>query len=224
MPSIDYYVNVLVAEANEDNPAIRSKLELRAREVAMELLRAGDGRFEKLKKTQTININTTDTRYLLNTDFNKVRKTFNEVDSSGNFMANIYCLSERASQRRLSDDSPIANITYVEYDPDGADGPGYYLVLAAQSSSARTFKFEYYRKYSSDDIEIIDDETTVKRGIRMGMLKQFPDTAQNDAYIYARRLNTFGEDPEDVMTDIILVPDRHKANLYRVMWRAGRGH
>ena len=223
MPSISYYVNLLVAEANKDTPAFKTKLEIRVREIALELLEAGGGRFEKLKLTQTIDITTTDRKYKLNSDFNKIRKTFNAVDSNGNFVANIYCLSKRAVQRRLMDNSPLGNICYTEYDGTGDDGPGYYLVLPALSTVTRTFEFDYYRKYTSDDVEVIDSEVMVKRGVRMGMPSIFKDEARNDGYIYVRRLKTFGEDPEDLMTDIILVPDPQTVKRYRLNHNIGGG-
>jgi hypothetical protein len=221
MASVDTLVNALLAHAIRDTPSLRTKLESDVGEIALEMIQKAGGKFAKLKKTQTISIDTTNTTYLLDPDFNKPSRTFNAVDSDGDFVCQIYVIAKAAIQKRMEEGSPTENFCYIEYQEGGRSGRGYYIVLPSAASSARTFEFDYYRHATERDVDIIEETTMLKRGVR-GRHREDFETWRDDAIKYSRFLDIFESDVADLITDIVFTPSLRQIKVNRLQHRAGR--
>ncbi len=224
MPSVSWYVDSLLVECGKSSQAIKQQFERKAGEIALEIIRAAGGRFNALAKTQTISILTTTTRYKLNADFNVARKSFAEYNSDDEFVRLIYVISKTGLLKRKQDDAPSgATMCYIEFDNEAAAGRGWYLILGKAPAAATTYKFDYYRQPTEQDIDVIEDSTLMKRGIRA----QFPElftTAQVDAAIYLKRMPNFVEDPSETMTDMVLSPSAKTRKRNRLARKIGKGY
>jgi len=217
-------VDRLISDSGKTGPEIQAKIERKVGEVALEMLQQSGGRFRTLSRTQEISINTTDLQYKLNSDFFTARTSCAEYDSSGNFVRLIYIVGKTEVLHTIENNAPAAaNMCYIEFNHDGSDGRGNYLVLADEASTSCTYKFEYYREPTENDIDAIEEWSLLMRGVRAS-LPEFFTTAEVDAHIYLRKLGHYQEDIGRVLTDVRMVPDQRTSKRNRLSHKIGRGH
>ena len=102
--------------------------------------------------------------------------------------------------------------------------PGEYLVLNGKPSETRYFKFQYYRRPSADDADIIENEGLVKEGVRAKRADMVGgEQAAESLRIYLAMKKSVIEHPGQRATGMSLRPTRKQQRLNRLMHRIGRG-
>lgn len=184
----------------------RAKIDAKVGMITVDLLTQNQGRFTGLQKSQNISIVSGTRRYKLNADFNTARETFNELDSDGNpdsecRVINKAQLLKRLRQGRYSG----VRLAWIEEDKDGADGPGKYLVLGADPTESTTYEFDYYRKPTENDTELISNTYILETGVDANM-PEFDPQADYKLTIYLKMRDGFREDPELTQPNLHFTP------------------
>jgi len=213
-------VQRLMDEFGKDSQAARQQIEQAVGEITVDLLSQNQGRFLGLEKTLSITINNTDTEYRLPADFNTAKKTFYEVNSDGDYIAECMCLSKSEVQNRMSEGAYSGyRLAYIRRNILGASGRGDYLVIADAPDETKYFEFDYYREPTENDTDVIRNDHIVMTGAR-GLLPQFVDMdrAAYQTGIYSRMRDGFREHPEKRKTKRIMLPSKRIGNHNRRMY------
>jgi hypothetical protein len=210
-------------EFGKKSPDFRTRLELLAGNITVDLLSQNEGRFRGLDRTQLITAQSGDSRFRLNADFNTAKKTFFQVDSAGTFIAECALVSKAEIHRRIVEGRYSGyRLGYVVNDAEGEEEGLWYLVLAETPSDTTYYEFDYYRQPTSNDTHIIRNPEIIKQGIRSRLADINPNV-QNDSITYERMRQGFIEDPEKYATNIDLLPPRRTMRHNAQMYDIGKG-
>lgn len=201
------------------NPALRAKLETLAGDTARHMLLQNESRFKALWKTQSISVTTATREYMLNPDFRTVAECY-EVDIYSEPVAEIYIVSKKQIRRRkldglLTDD----HYGWVEKKVV-SNVPGFYLTLADDPSQAMTVELDYYRIPTTDDVTIIADVDTLKRGV-LGQLPDENPSFQIDIAVYEGRVAKLKEPVARVQTRNRIYPPKRITDHNVLMRKSG---
>lgn len=214
-------VQELMERLGSTNPALRAKVETLTGDTARHMLLQNESRFKALWRTQSISVTTDNREYRLNANFRTVAECY-EVDDNGEPVAEVFIISKKGIRRRKLD-GLTTDDHYAWVEKKVVDNvPGFYLTLADDPSEAMTLEIDYYRIPTTDDVTIIADVDTLKRGV----LSQLPDenpTFQIDMAVYESRVAKIREPVARVQTRNRLFPSRRILNSNARMQRWGSG-
>ncbi len=215
----------LLTEFGKQDDAVRIQVEQWVGEVTVDLLSQNQGRFEKLLKSQTITVVDGTSAYKLNSDFNTVHPVFYQVDSSGNYVRKLSVFTKaEVFERKSSDAYNGPRMGFVEYQGDGDDGPGFYLVLGDEPSAddAGTYVLFYYRTSTENDTEIIRNDSIIKMGVR-GLAVDYNQNAPVHAATFLNMRRGFVEDPSKRSHGMAIRPSKQTQGHNHRMRRIGEG-
>lgn len=223
MATSAHIVQSLMDEFGKTSSAARGQIEAWVGGITVDLLSQNDGRFSKLKKSQSITIAVDTREYKINSDYNTAHKNFYQVDSDGDFTRRLTVVSEaEILERKQQDKYAGIKMAYVEYQTDGDDGPGYYLVLGEDPDAAGYYKFQYYRKPTERDTDLILNPEIVKMGVR-GSANQYNPHSEIDMATYMRMRSGFSERPGKHIKSMTVRPHRGIRTHNRNMQTIGKG-
>ena len=212
-------VQELMERLGSTNRALRNKLETLTGDTAHHMLLQNESRFKALWKTQTISVTTSSRNYILNPDFRTVAEC-SEVDTDGEPVAFVYIISKKEIRRRKLDGlTTDDHYGWVEKKVVN-NRPGFYLTLAGDPSEDMTIELDYYRMPTTDDVTIIADVDTLKRGV----LAQLPDenpAFQIDMAVYEGRVQKLKEPVARVQTRSRLRPSKRITEHNVLMRKSG---
>lgn len=217
-------VQMIMEEFGKKDADLQKRVAIAVGDVTIDLLSQNESRFRKLQKTYTITISAGTKAYILPSDFKTAQKKFIQVDSSGDFVAELEIVTERDILLRQSEDTEVsAKSAFIEYRADGTDGPGQYLVLGAEPTATGYYKFYYYRVPTAADTDIIDNVTILKTGVKARFPVNNPLAAQ-DLIVYEKMRSGFIETPETHTTQMVMRPSSRVSKHNRMMHDIGRGN
>jgi len=204
-----------------NKPALRSKIETLLGDTARHMLLQNESRFKALWKTQTISVTTSSREYMLNPDFRTVAECY-EVNTLGEPVAEVYIISKKEIRRRKIDDlTTDDHYGWVEKKVV-SNIPGFYLTLSDDPSQAMTFELDYYRIPITDDVTIISDIDTLKRGVLSQLPNENP-TFQIDIAVYEGRVAKLREPVSRVQTRNRIRPSKRITEHNVLMRKSGGG-
>jgi len=188
-------------------------------DTARHMLLQNDSRFKALWKTQSISVTTGTREYMLSPDFRTVAECY-EVDDQREPVVEIYIISKKEIRRRKLD-GLLTDDHYGWVEKKVVNNiPGFYLTLAKDPSEAMTLELDYYRIPTTDDVTIIADVDTLKRGV----LAQLPDenpSFQIDIAVYEGRVAKLKEPVARVQTRSRLRPSKRITDHNVLMRKSG---
>lgn len=223
MPSKAAIASEIMVEFGKSDSQTAARVEQKVGDITIDLLSQNQGRFKGLEKTQSISIESGTSEYKLNTDFNSAKEQFYEVNSSGIVVAECTLTTSREINRRIVEGETVTHrMCFIKYYDSHDSGKGVYLVLAEEPTESATYEFEYYRKPTVEDTDIIRNTEIIKLGTRAG----FPEFNPKAAYelgIYERRKEGFKEEPEKYNPKMVVKPSRRTSKFNRIMRTIGGG-
>ena len=217
-------VQMIMEEFGKKDADLQKRVAIAVGDVTIDLLSQNDSRFRKLQKTYTITISAGTKSYILPSDFKTAQKKFIQVDSSGDFVAELEIVTERDILIRQAEDTEVSTRSaFIEYRADGDDGPGQYLVLGAEPESTGYYKFYYYRVPTAADTDIIDNVTILKTGVKAKFPVNNPLAGQ-DIIIYEKMKSGFIETPDTHTTQMVMRPSSRVSKHNKMMHDIGRGN
>ena len=225
MASRAQYVQELLDEFGVDTLAVRQELERVVGELTVDVLSQNDCRFTRLSKTESITLAASVKSVRLPFDFATAKKTFHQVDSGGDFVAERDIVSEREFFRRKGDSEYTGSTyAYIVTNPSDQTTPGDYLVFDTSSTSARYFRFPYYRRPTEDDSDIIRNLKVIKEGARAHFTQYVgQERAATALRIYLSIKSGIKESPETRTTGMRMLPNKQVQKNNRRNHRIGRG-
>lgn len=212
-------VQELMERIGSTNPALRAKLETLTGDTARHMLLQNESRFKALWKTQSISVTTSSREYMLNPDFRTVAECY-EVDAQREPVAEIYILSKKSIRRRKLD-GLLTDDHYGWVEKKVVNNiPGFYLTLADDPSEAMTIELDYYRIPTTDDVVIIADVDTLKRGVLSQLPEENP-AFQIDMAVYESRVAKLKEPVARVQTRNRILPPKRITEHNVLMRKSG---
>lgn len=217
-------VNEIMSEFGKTDPVTRKLVDSKVDEIVIDLLSQNEGRFSGLEEKQTITVNTTDTEYKLNQNFNSIGADCVVLDSNNDYAGEFDVVSHKEYLKRKANAAQYPGYTYgrVEYLSGGRSGPGYYLILGDEVGEAFTLEFFYYRDATAFDITIIKNATIIKKGVKGGF-SQFNPQYGTDMEIYFRMRSGFRENISKTTNQLIMRPSKKTQRFNANMHDIGRG-
>lgn len=215
----------LMEEIGKMSPDVETSLMEAVGDVTVDLLSQNEGRFEGLRRRQTITIDSSKTQYKLNSDCNRVKSPCLRYNSSGEPAGRIDIVNEEEYYYRLENATqyPTNSFAKVERLEAGNDGPGYYLIFKDELTDVGTIQLFYYRYAKETDTDIIRNPEIVKTGVRSKRPQYWPATSREEMIIYFKMRSAFKENPQAKTTrDRVLLSARRRKHNLR-MHRYGRG-
>lgn len=223
MASTAVIVNEIMAEFGKSDSHTAARIEQKVGDIVIDLLSQNKGRFKGLEKTQTISILEDEREYRLSPDFNTAKQTFYEVDDDGNFKNECMVVTKGDVHRRSSEGELInSRMGYIKFFDTHTSGRGIYLVLATDPGEATIYEFDYYRKPTRKDTDLIRTPETIKLGTR-GSFPALNQKAEYDLAVYERRKQGFKESPEKYKPKMSIKPTRKTSRFNRSMRNIGKG-
>ncbi len=223
MASIAQYVDELMANYGKAGADARSKFEQSVSEVILDLLLQNSSRFRRLEKSTTLTFIKDDDAERLPADFRSLKKPLTERESDDSLIAMVEIVTDGEFHKRKADVNYAGRI-YAFIETRQVPTPGEYLVLNGKPSETRYFKFQYYRRPSADDADIIENEGLVKEGVRAKRADMVGgEQAAESLRIYLAMKKSVIEHPGQRATGMSLRPTRKQQRLNRLMHRIGRG-
>ena len=214
-------VQELMERLGSTNRALRAKVETLTGDTARHMLLQNESRFKALWKTQSISVTTSSREYMLNPDFRTVAECY-EVDDQGEPVAEVYIVSKKQIRRRKLDGLTTGDhFAWVEKKVVN-NRPGFYLTLADDASEDMTLELDYYRIPTTDDVTIIADVDTLKRGVLSQLPTENP-AFQIDMAVYEGRVAKLKEPVARVQTRNRMFPSKRILNSNAKMQRWGSG-
>ncbi len=223
MAVINQYVDDLMAEYGRTGIDAQRKFEQSAAEVVLGLLLQNSSRFRRLEKSTTLTFVSGDDAERLPADFRSIKKPLLETKSDGTLIATVEIVSDAEFLKRKQD-STYGGLIYAYIETRQTPTPGEYLVLNADPTETRYFKFSYYRRPTRDDADIIEDEGLVSDGIRAKRADLVGvDVALQASRDFKRGKRSVIEHPGQRATGMSLKPNRSQQRLNKRMHGYGRG-
>lgn len=217
-------VEDLMTELGKSSVLARDKITQAVGEITLDLLSQNHGRFTALEKKQTITINTTDTAYKINDDFNTVKPPAIQVNSSGAYIRHTDIVSISEYYERQADTAAYPGEYYarIEYLTNQSDGPGDYLIFGAAPDATGYMEMFYYREPRGNDTGFIKNEFILKTGCR-SRLSEFNPNWETDLKIYVRMREGFRENLTRKTTQLVLRPSPRIRDHNQMMHDIGQG-
>jgi len=221
--STDQIVEDLMLESGKSGHTARQRIELIVGEVILEVLGRNDGRFEGLRETIGYSVLKDVKHYKLPGNFNTPSKSFLQVNSDDEFIAECYIVQKMDVIRNLADSGYVGpRQAYIERLKAGPGGPGLYLVFGDELTETAYYQMDYYRKATTSDGDVVRKDGIVKDGAR-GKLPVYWPLPNDFAGMYAGQLRGFKESPRRMATTISFSPSRQTKRLNRKQHHIGGG-
>lgn len=223
MASVAQYVDELMAAYGKAGKDARDKFELSVGEVVLDLLLQNSSRFRRLERATTLTFVTGDDAEKLPSDFRSLKKPLTEREQDDKLIGPVEIVTDSEFIKRKGD-AEYGGLIYAYIETRQTPTPGEYLVLNGEPTKTRYFKFQYYRRPSPSDADIIENEGLVKEGVRAKRKDMVgAEQAANSLTLYLAMKKSMIEHPGQRATGMALRPSRKQQQLNKLMHRIGRG-
>ena len=225
MASLSKVTNDIMQEIGKTSSTLRIKIEGYVGDVTVDLLSQNQGRFTRLEKSLDISFAVGVKYYKLPANFNTIKDTFFQVDSTGEFIAKCRVRTKSEIYRNIEDSeySGVKAAYIQELNRDhGPDGAGLYLILASEPTEIVYYNIEYYRFPLTTDTDIIKNVKLVKNGVRAELPDYF-DKAEIYSHIYENGKMRFKENKRRRKTVSVLMPSKRAGQHNKRMRNIGGG-
>jgi hypothetical protein len=218
-------VEKLMGDLGKDSAQARSLIDKAVGDITKDLLSQDGGRFFGLEKYQDITISTTETRYILNKDFNTIRSKAVRLSSTQVFLGDFFVVSFDDFFERQADTSVYPGQYYgrIEKLDSGPSGAGMYLIIGDVPDKTSYIRVFYFRKPTENDSDLIRNEFILETGAKSQLKSLNPDWELH-LKIYFKMREGFREHIARQVNELSFKPSRrtqgHNARQYKI----GRGN